>query len=170
MTIEEVKEAASNIVEEIIILHKENKLGNKELITYLDDSIEKYDKNDYYLILNYFCKHLSKEGYEIMRDTNHFDIIDYNSSEYIDYINLLERDLPKNYNKLRTKSIKYADDLIDKYDKDKVKLSYIKYLNSVIPDTYDDNESAIIEVGIVSRITKRHYDIRSTDPFELKKF
>lgn len=170
MKVKKVNEIASNLVEKTIKLHKQNKLNNKSLIVYLNDELSDYDQDYYYLILNYFCKYLSENGYEIKSDTNHFDIINYNSNEYIEYINLLRRNLPKNYNELRIKSIKYCDNLIAKYSKDTIKHSYTEYLNSVIPNTYDENEKAIIEVNIVSRITEKHYDICRTEPLLLEKF
>ena len=43
------------------------------------------NEKDYNKFLIYYCRILSKKGYEIKIDTNLFDIIDYNSDEYIDY-------------------------------------------------------------------------------------
>lgn len=43
------------------------------------------EDSDYEEILHLYNGFLSEEGYEIMKDINHFNIIDYNSDEYQDY-------------------------------------------------------------------------------------
>ncbi len=165
----EAKKLANNTIN----LHNENKLGKKSMITFLKEQLGKtYDTEDCNKILIEFCSILAKRGYEIMIDTDHFDIIDYNSNEYQKYTSSLIEKRPKNYDKLRNYAEGVADKMISMYhSKTYINKSYQEYINEILSKTkYSDSEKTTIEVNTIHFITIRHYDIVNTSPLVLSEF
>lgn len=87
---EKIKKYAKELVEITIEKYKEKSLGKEKMSNFIKNNLTKEVKNiDYNKILHLYNKYLAKEGYEIKKDINNFDIIDYNSEEYQIYINKL---------------------------------------------------------------------------------
>ena len=131
-----------------------------------------YYTKDCNRIMIEYCSFLSKYGYEIMRDTEHFDIIDYNSFKYQEYISSLINKLPKNYDKLKSFAKNAADKMIYMYHSNNyLNKSYQDYINEIMSETkYSTSEKLTIEANIVHFITQNHYDIDSTNPLILSEF
>lgn len=76
------------LVEKTIKQHKEGLLGKEKMSKFIKSNLPSIIKNsDYDTILHLYNKYLAKEGYEIKRDINNFDIIKYNSDAYQIYLN-----------------------------------------------------------------------------------
>ena len=89
---EEIEKYAKELVIITIKKHKENLLGKEKMSVFLKNNLnEKFSGEDYDNILHLYSSYLAKEGYEIKKDINHFDIIDYNSDEYQTYCNNLTK-------------------------------------------------------------------------------
>lgn len=87
---DEIVEYARLLVEITIKKHKEKLLGNDKMSNFIKSNLPiKVKKSDYNNILHLYNKYLAKEGYEIKKDINNFNIIDYHSEEYQIYINKL---------------------------------------------------------------------------------
>lgn len=79
---------AKSLVDITIKKHKEKELGKEKMSKFIKNNLEKdINKSDYDAILHHYSEYLAKEGYEIKKDINNFDIIDYSSDEYQAYIN-----------------------------------------------------------------------------------
>lgn len=91
---EEIAKCAKQLVMITIKKHKENLLGKEKMSTFLKNNLtEEFSGEDYDSILHLYSRYLAKEGYEIKKDINHFDIIDYNSEEYQHYYNEISNHL-----------------------------------------------------------------------------
>ena len=81
---------AETLVKITIRKHKDKLLGTENMSNFIKNNlpmgIEIYDYNS---ILHLYNKYLAKEGYEIKKDISRFDIINYNTEEYILYISSL---------------------------------------------------------------------------------
>ena len=101
-----------------------------------------------------------------MIDTEHFDIIDYNSYEYEKYVDELLSKRPKNYNKLQEEAKLTALKIIKLYkSKTYQDKSFQDYLDYTIPKSkYNKRERLIIEINAVSQLTYKHYDIDYVKP------
>lgn len=173
MSENQILEKSRQLTLKTIDLHKKKKLGTKSLLNFLKEQLQDiyYTKDCNRIIIEY-CSFLSKYGYEIMRDTEHFDIIDYNSFKYQEYISSLINKLPKNYDKLKSFAKNAADKMIDMYHSNNyLNKSYQDYINEIMSETkYSTSEKLTIEANIVHFITQNHYDIDSTNPFILSEF
>lgn len=84
---EKIIEYAKSLADITIKKHKEKMLGKERMSKFLKDNLTKEAKDIYYNeILHLYNKYLAKEGYEIKKDINNFDIINYNSDEYLLYV------------------------------------------------------------------------------------
>lgn len=80
---EKIIKLAEELVKITIEKHNQNLLGQEKMFIFLRKHIkEEITTSDFDSILHHYSKILSKSGYEIIKDINHFDIIDYNSNEY----------------------------------------------------------------------------------------
>jgi len=85
-----ILDCAKHLVEITIQKHRDKLLGKEKMSEFIKDNLIKVDKDiDYNEVLHLYSKYLAKEGYEIKKDINKFDIIDYNSEEFELYINNL---------------------------------------------------------------------------------
>ena len=83
---EKAIEDAKELVRITIKKHKEDLLGKEKMSNFLKKNInEKISNEDYDAILHLYNKYLAVEGYEIVNDIDHFDIINYNTEEYYIY-------------------------------------------------------------------------------------
>lgn len=84
---EKIIKLAGELVKITIEKHDQKLLGQEKMFIFLKKHIkEEITTSDFDNILHHYSKLLSKEGYEIIKDINHFDIIDYDSNEYQIYI------------------------------------------------------------------------------------
>lgn len=84
---EELVEYSKLLVDITIQKHKEKLLGKENMSNFIKSNLPtNIKKSDYNNILHQYNKYLAKEGYEIKKDINKFDIIDYDSEEYQIYI------------------------------------------------------------------------------------
>lgn len=68
--------------------HKQKLLGKENMSAFIKNYLNKDITEEHYnKILHLYSKYLSKEGYEIRKNITKFDIINYNSEEYKEYIN-----------------------------------------------------------------------------------
>lgn len=169
----QINKIASQLVETTINLHNKKTLSKYSLNNFFKEYLKDYLKEDYYnsIIIKY-CSVLAKRGYEIMLDTERFEIIDYNSYEYENYVNKILESLPKNYDELQRVAKKTAEKIIKRYNSKKyINYSFKDYLESSIPNSnYTSQELVSIEVGTVHFITQYYYDINNTNPLILSKF
>lgn len=82
---EQIISKSNELVDLCINYHKKGMLGKMNIIDFFEQLDMGINENDYNKILICYCRILSKKGYEIKFNTNLFDIINYNSDEYIDY-------------------------------------------------------------------------------------
>lgn len=173
MTERQVNQEARKLVKTSIELHKKKLLGKTDLLSFFKEHLKDLYNTEYYnsIIIKY-CNLLSIAGYEIMIDTEHFDIIDYNSYEYEKYVDELLSKRPKNYNKLQEEAKLTAQRIIKLYkSKTYADKSFQDYLDCTIPKSkYSKRERLIIEINAVSQLTYKHYDIDNTNPLILSKF
>ena len=67
--------------------YKKKKLSKYSLNQFFNYNLKKYVDTDYYnCIIIEYCRILAEKGYEIKIDTEHFDIINFDSREYKIYI------------------------------------------------------------------------------------
>lgn len=87
MTERQVNQEARKLVKTSIELHKKKLLGKTDLLSFFKEHLKDLYNTEYYnsIIIKY-CNLLSTVGYEIMIDTDHFNIINYNSYEYQRYV------------------------------------------------------------------------------------
>lgn len=173
MTETKIIEEAKKLVKTSIELHKKELLGRTDLLSFFKEHLKDLYNTEYYnsIIIKY-CSLLSTAGYEIMIDTDHFNIINYNSYEYQKYVDELLSKRPKNYDKLKEEAKLTAQRIIKLYkSKTYVDKSFQDYLNYTIPKSkYSKRERLIIETNAVSQLTYKHYDIDNTNPLVLSKF
>jgi len=86
------KISIENIAKELVTIsineHKIKNMGKEKMSNFIKNNLTyELETNDYNKVLHLYNKYLSKEGYEIKKDINKFDIIDYTSDEYQLYIN-----------------------------------------------------------------------------------
>lgn len=80
-------EKAKRLVCITIEKHKQKLLGREKMSTFIKNNLNKDITEEHYnKILHLYNKYLAKAGYEIRKDINKFDIINYNSEEYLEYI------------------------------------------------------------------------------------
>ena len=173
MTEKQICNKANELVEISINLYNKKTLKNYDLLSFFKEYLnDLYDSEYYDCIISKYCSYLAKAGYEIRIDTDKFDIIDYNSNEYSEYILKLISKRPKNYNELQNVARITAQKIISMYQSKKYcNQSFKDYLEYTIPKSkYTNNEKVIIEVGVVHHITHKHYDIYNTSPLVLNKF
>lgn len=173
MTDKQITQIARKLVKTSIQYHKKGKLGKKDMLTFFKEELnELYDSDYYNYIIMQYCSLLAQSGYEIMIDTDHFDIIDYNSYEYERYVDDLLSKRPKNYEKLQEEAKIAAQKIIKLYKSKKyVDKSFKDYLSYTMPKSkYSSREKSIIEVNAIHFITHANYDINSTNPLVLSKF
>lgn len=173
MTDKQITQIARKLVKTSIQYHKKGKLGKKDMLTFFKEELnELYDSDYYNYIIMQYCSLLAQSGYEIMIDTDHFDIIDYNSYEYERYVDELLSKRPKNYNKLQEEAKLTAKKIIRLYkSKTYQDKSFKDYLEYTMPKTkYNSREKSIIEVNAIHFITHANYDINDTNPLVLSKF
>ncbi len=173
MTEKQINEKARKLVKTSIELHKKKLLGKITLLDFFKEHLKDlYDSKYYNRIIIKYCSLLAKAGYEIMIDTEHFDIIDYNSYEYEKYVDELLSKRPKNYNKLQEEAKLTALKIIKLYkSKTYQDKSFQDYLDYTIPKSkHNKRERLIIETNAVSQLTYKHYDIDNTNPLILSKF
>ena len=83
-----LEKLAKRLVEITIINHKQKKLGKEKMSNFIKNNIPpKLIEENYNDILHLYNKILASKGYEIKKDIEKFDIIDYTSEEYQLYIN-----------------------------------------------------------------------------------
>lgn len=83
MTQERIIACAKELSKITIKRHKEKLLGKEKMSKFIKNNIaEEITKKEYDAILHLYSRYLAKEGYEIIKDIYHFDIIDYNIDEY----------------------------------------------------------------------------------------
>ena len=173
MTEREINEEARKLVKTSIELHKKELLGKTDLLSFFKEHLKDLYNTEYYnsIIIKY-CSLLSTAGYEIMIDTDHFNIINYNSYEYQKYVDDLLSKRPKNYDKLKEEAKIVAKKIIKLYkSKTYADKSFQDYLDNIIQiSKYNSREKSIIEVNAVHYITQAKYDIDSTTPLVLSKF
>ena len=173
MTERQVNQEARKLVKTSIELHKKKLLGKTDLLSFFKEHLKDLYNTEYYnsIIIQYGSL-LAKAGYEIMIDTEYFDIIDYNSYEYEKYVDELLSKRPKNYNKLQEEAKLTALKIIKLYkSKTYQDKSFQDYLDYTIPKSkYNKRERLIIETNAVSQLTYKHYDIDNTNPLILSKF
>ena len=173
MTEKQICNKANELVEISINLHNKKSLKKYDLLSFFKEYLKDlYDSEYCNCIISKYCSYLAKAGYEIRIDTDKFDIIDYNSNEYIKYTLDLISKRPKNYNELQNVARITAQKIISMYQSKKFcNQSFKDYLENTIPKSqYTNRERIIIEVGTVHHITHKHYDIDNTDPLVLSKF
>ena len=173
MSESQILEKSKQLALKTIDFHNKKKLGSKSLLIFLKEQLKKiYYTEDCNKIIIEYCSFLAKYGYEIMIDTDYFDIIDYNSSKYQEYISSLINKLPKNYDKLKSFAKNAADKMIYMYHSNNyLNKSYQDYINEIMSETkYSTSEKLTIEANIVHFITQNHYDIDSTNPLILSEF
>lgn len=173
MTETKIIEEAKKLVKTSIELHKKELLGKTDLLSFFKEHLKDlYDSEHYNSIIIKYCNLLATAGYEIMIDTEHFDIIDYNSYEYEKYVDDLLSKRPKNYDKLKEEAKLTAQRIIKLYkSKTYTDKSFQDYLDYTIPKSkYNKRERLIIETNAVSQLTYKHYDINNTNPLVLSKF
>lgn len=173
MTEQQINLEAKKLVKTSIELHKKKILGKVDLLSFFKEHLkELYDSEYYNYIIMKYCSLLAQAGYEIMIDTDHFDIIDYNSDEYYRYVDELLSKRPKNYDKLQEETKFAAQKIIKLYKSKKyVDKSFQDYLDYTMPKSkYNNREKSIIEVSAIHFITHANYDINSTNPLILSKF
>lgn len=91
---EKIIKLADELVKITIEKHNQNLLGQEKMFTFLKKHVKgEITHSDFDNILHHYSKLLSKEGYEIIKDINHFDIIDYNSNEYTFYRDTISKNL-----------------------------------------------------------------------------
>lgn len=173
MTETKIIEEAKKLVKTSIELHKKELLGRTDLLSFFKEHLKDLYNTEYYnsIIIKY-CNLLSIAGYEIMIDTDHFNIINYNSYEYQRYVDDLLSKRPKNYDKLKEEAKLTALKIIKLYkSKTYQDKSFQDYLDYTIPKSkYNKRERLIIETNAVSQLTYKHYDIDNTNPLVLSKF
>lgn len=82
-----IKKEAKALVDLTIKMHKEKLLGKEKLSKFIKSNITKeLEEIDYNDLLHYYNRFLAEEGYEIKQDIKKFDIINYTSEEYENYI------------------------------------------------------------------------------------
>ena len=87
-----IKEEAKSLVDLTIKLHKTNQLGKEKLSKFIKNNITKeLEEEDYNKLLHYYNRYLSEEEYEIKQNIKKFDIIDYTSEEYHNYISNIKK-------------------------------------------------------------------------------
>ena len=173
MTETKIIEEAKKLVKTSIEFHKKELLGKTDLLSFFKEHLKDLYNSEYYnsIIIKY-CSLLAQSGYEIMIDTDHFDIINYNSYEYQRYVDDLLSKRPKNYDKLKEEAKIVAQQIIKLYkSKTYIDKSFQDYLDNIIQTSkYNSREKSIIEVNAVHYITHAKYDINSTNPLVLSKF
>lgn len=168
-----IQKEAERLVSITIEHHKKKLLGKIKMTNFLkkyeDKKIAKICGRS---VLRYYCKFLAQAGYEIKMDTDHFEIINYRSREYEIYIEEIMSQRPENYEELRKESKYIALKMINIYEGQKVKnKSYKEIYNLALSaNNYNDEELAVINVGITHYITDEYYDIKCTEPLKLAKF
>lgn len=81
---------AKTLVDITIYKHKQKLLGKENISTFIRNNLSiEIEKTDYNHLLQLYNKYLAKEGYEIKKDINTFDIINYNTEDYLLYISSL---------------------------------------------------------------------------------
>lgn len=172
MTEKQVYNKARELVNITIDLHKKKLLGKTSLLKFFKEHLkELYDSKYCNHIIKQYCRLLAETGYEIMIDTDHFDIINYYSYKYQKYTNELLSKRPKNYDELQEVAKLSATKIIKMYKSKKyINQSFQTYLDNVIPQKYTSIEKTTIEVGTVHYITENYYDIDNTSPLVLSKF
>lgn len=163
---------AKKLVNTSIGLHKKKKLSKYSLNQFFNSYLKEFIDTDYYnYIIHEYCRILAEKGYEIKIDTEHFDIINFNSREYKFYIEELLSKLPKNYDELQKVAKLSATKIIKMYKTKKyINQSFQEYLDNVIPIKYTSKEKTTIQVGTVHYLTQNYYDIDNTNPLVLNKF
>lgn len=173
MTEKQINEKARKLVKTSIELHKKKLLGKITLLDFFKEHLKDlYDSKYYNRIIIKYCSLLAQAGYEIMIDTDYFNIINYDSYEYQLYTEKLLSKRPKNYDELQREAKIIAQKIITLYkSKTYIDKSFQDYLNYTIPKSkYNNHERIIIEVNAVSHLTHKHYDIDNTNPLVLSKF
>lgn len=80
------------LVDITIEKHRHNLLGKENMSTFIKNNLPiKIGINDYNNILHLYNRYLAQAGYEIKKNINKFDIINYNTEEYYVYINKQKR-------------------------------------------------------------------------------
>ena len=78
-----LEEYAILLVEITINNHNKNLLGREKMSVFIKNNLNiDITEKEYNTILHLYCRLLAKAGYEIKKDINCFDIINYNSDEY----------------------------------------------------------------------------------------
>lgn len=85
------KISVENIAKELVVIsikeHKRKNMGKEKMSVFIKNNLPKeLELNDYNKVLHLYNKYLAKEGYEIKKNINKFDIIDYTGEEYKLYI------------------------------------------------------------------------------------
>lgn len=81
-------ETSKSLVDITIEKHKKRLLGRETMSTFIKNNLNtNINEEQYNQILHLYSRYLAKEGYEIKKDITKFDIINYNSEEYQEYIN-----------------------------------------------------------------------------------
>ena len=74
---------AEELVELTIYKHNKKILGKENMIKFIKRNIKgDVSEDEYIKILRLYNRLLAESGYEIKKDIDHFDIIDYSSEEY----------------------------------------------------------------------------------------
>lgn len=173
MTEKQINEKARKPVKTSIELHKKKLLGKNDLLSFFKEHLKDLYNLEYYKsIIIQYGNLLAKAGYEIMIDTDHVYIIDYNSYEYEIYVDELLSKRPKIYNKLREETKQTELKIIKLYkNKTYQDKSFQDYLDYTIPKSkYNKRERIIIETNAIIQSTYKHSDIDNTNPLILSKF
>ena len=87
MTEKSLIELTQRLIAITIKKHKQKLLGKDNMSTFIKNNIDKnITEENYNKILHLYNNYLAKEGYEIKKDITKFDIINYNSEEYNEYL------------------------------------------------------------------------------------
>ena len=84
---EKLVKQAKRLVDITISQHDRKLLGKDKISIFFENNLSsKFNRKDYNSIIHLFCKLLAREGFEIINDVDHFDIINYRSyNEYRRY-------------------------------------------------------------------------------------
>jgi len=173
MSEKQICDKAQELVNISIKLHNKKNPKDQDLVSFFKEHLKELYNTEYCdSIICKYCYYLAKAGYEIKLDNKRFEIIDYNSDEYMEYTSKIINERPKNYNELQNVARITAQKIIKMYQSKKYcNHSYKEYLENSLPKSkYTNREKVIIEVGIIHHITHKNYDIDSTSPLILSKF
>ena len=155
------------LTKDIIKDHINGNLGEINIKEYILNKYPNLNDIEIITLIYNIGNELAKDGYEIKINIDKFDIVNFNTDEYKQYLYELKKLELNNKIQLEKEAKILTKDLLKLYDNKKNLKDILKILFK--NKNYSQKEENFLRIHIINNLTTMGYYIENIEPLQLKK-